>query len=371
MFRHKLALAASVMLAFASAPSAQAEPAVTVLVNSAHGANQLVADFEILEPDVIVGTQVVIDRTVCDPSSTTFDPTFVADSQNSALSFYSVLTGSCGPPITGEENYAPYALLNQSFSDPPSEPLNYTALEAYDQSLSLPFLGACDSGYGGCPQPPIYSTNVFSPDSGNPAAGDEFEMSAGYLGFETSAPSWTTAAMSAVLAALRYEHPTWAAPDVVAALRQTASNWSSGYDAATGGYGTIDFSSADGISSTSELYLQPPLMIVANERYYATIKLYPFRQTRRAHEVIYSVNPSYQWPVKNEYTTSDIVASGATLLYTSNGTDITPVYTYEPSVSGTLTVIAFTTDGDGNYSRVESFSSQQAALIVGTACLQP
>lgn len=259
---------------------------------------------------------------------------------------------------------------NQSFSNPPPEPINYAALEAYDQAFSLPFLGACNSGYEGCPQPPIYSTNVFSPDSGSPAAGDEFEMSADYLGFETSAPSWTTAAMSAVLAALRYDHPTWTVPDVVAALRQTASNWSSGYDAATGGYGTIAFSSADGISSASDLYLQPPLMILANKGYYATITLYPFRQTRRVHEAIYSVNPSYGWPAKNEYTLSDIEASGATLLYTSNGTDVIPVYTYVPAVSGTLTVIAFTTDGDGNYSRVESFSAQQVTLTVSAACTQ-
>lgn len=365
--RYKLILLAIMMVAVSAAFKARARPGVTVLVNSAHGAEQLIRDFGILEPDVALGARAIIDRTVCDPSSTTFDSTLVVDSENSALDFYSALTGACGPPVVGEENYAPYSVLNRSFSNPPPETTNYAALEAYDQAFSLPFLGACTSGYGGCPQPPIYSTNVFSPDSGSPAAGDEFEMSADYLGFETSAPSWTTAAMSAILAALRYDHPTWTVPDVVAALRQTASNWSRGYDAATGGYGTIAFSSADRISSTSHLYLQPPLMVVAEGAYYATITLYPFRQTRRAYEVVYSVNPSYRWPVKNEYATSDIKASRGRLLYTSNGVDVTAAYVYAPAASGTITLIAFTTDGDGHYSRVESFSPQRVTMTVSTS----
>ncbi len=95
----------------------------------------------------------------------------------------------------------------------------------------------------------------------------------------------------------------------------------------------------------------------------ASIQLFPFRQTRRSHEVVYAVNAAYTWPVKSEYTAADIATSGSTLVYTSNGTDLAPTFIYTPAVTGTFTFIAFTTDGNGQFSRVEEFSAQSVALV--------
>ncbi len=74
------------------------------------------------------------------------------------------------------------------------------------------------------------------------------------------------------------------------------------------------------------------------------VTLYPFRQTRRSFEVVYRIPSSYHWPLKNEYTSADIAAAGGTLLYTSNGSDNIPQFTYNATVAGTIDLVAFTTD---------------------------
>ena len=353
-----------------------AAPVIAALVNSAHGANQLVADFKMLKSPSLVGTSVILDRTTCSPGDTTSYPNFFgAAAAATTAQFFPVVDGNdCGPPIRGAENYVPYGVLNYSFTRGPTEDVYYAQFARYDQVASLPYLGGCTLT-DICKQPGIYAVETASQNQyglSPSASGVEFEFSASYKGFDTSAASWVTAGMSAVLTALRYDHPTWTVPDIVAALRQTAANWSSGYSATNYGYGIVDYDRADAIASASSLYLQPPVMDIINFGDYAAIVLYPFRQTRRAYEVLYSVTPSYVWPVKNEYTTADITASRAKLLYTSNGTDITPTFSYTPVAHGrTVTLVAFTTDGKGHCSRVESFSSQWITPTAGAARPQP
>jgi hypothetical protein len=77
---------------------------------------------------------------------------------------------------------------------------------------------------------------------------------------------------------------------------------------------------------------------------------------------VYRVSPSYKWPLKNEYTSTDVAASGGTLVYTSNGTDNTPSFTYTAGAAGTVDLVAFTTDGEGSYSRVEEFSVMSESM---------
>ena len=73
--------------------------------------------------------------------------------------------------------------------------------------------------------------------------------------------------------------------------------------------------------------------------------------------------------MKNEYVLSDITASGATLVYTSNGADITPQFYYGPSTSGTVTFAVFETDGSGEYSRMESYNQYSVTFVDGTQCV--
>jgi hypothetical protein len=64
--------------------------------------------------------------------------------------------------------------------------------------------------------------------------------------------------MAGFLAALKYAHPSWSWFDIKAALRQSASNWATGYSHSAFGYGYIDWSAANALGSPSSLYLQPP-----------------------------------------------------------------------------------------------------------------
>jgi hypothetical protein len=247
----------------------------------------------------------------------------------------------------------------------------YSQLETQDAVLSISY------GFNGTnprplsTPPGVVTTTGSATNSGDGSTGGgiEFGLSVSYLGLDTTADSWISAEIAGFFLAMQYQHPTWNMWDIKGALRQTSGNWSTGYNPSNYGYGDIAILAAMAVSAPSAVYLQGPLMAVQNNNNYATVTLYPFRQTRRTREVVYSVNASYSWPVKNEYTTADITASGGTLLYTSNGTDVSPVYTYVPAVSGTVTLVAFTTDGSGNYSRVESFSEQSETITVGTACV--
>jgi hypothetical protein len=207
--------------------------------------------------------------------------------------------------------------------------------------------------------PPTYNTATSSANSTNGGTGwgIEFGLSASYLGLDTTEDSWDSAAMAGFLAALRYEHPSWNWFDIKAALRQTASQWAAGYSHTAYGYGLVNWSAANAIASPGALYLQPPGVAMTMTDGTAQITLYPFRQTRRSHEVIYSIDPTYVWPAgRNELLSADLAAAGATLLYNSNGTDVIPTVSIARPTTSPLWIVAFTTDGAGHFSRVEEFS---------------
>ena len=215
-------------------------------------------------------------------------------------------------------------------------------------------------------QPPTVAvTSNSSP--GATGYGIEFSLASAYKGCDTSSPSGGTGVMAGLLAAVKLAHPTWNWWDIKGAFRQTAANWSTGYDHTNYGYGVVDYDSAVALASTSAVYLQPPVMTLSLSGFFYTVNLYPFRQSRRVREVVYAVPRSYSWPRKNEYVLADITASGGTLAYTSNGTDVIPTFTYVTSPAGpAVNLVAFTTDGSGAYSRVEEFSPM--AVQIAFAC---
>lgn len=282
------------------------------------------------------------------------------------------------PPI----NHAPYALANLSFccwstdgaflSFVPMDTQLYNALQtqnailavSYGGSLALPNPRPLNT------QPPIVTTSGSATNSGDGATGGgiEFGLSPSYLGLNTSADSFISAEIAGFLLAMQYQHPTWNLQDIKGALRQTASNWATGYNPTAYGYGLLDYASATAVTSPAAVFLQPPEVGVQQFTGSLLVTLYPYRQARRVQEVLYSVNPSYVWPLKSEYTAADLVASGGTLLFTSNGALQTSTFTFVPLVSGSVTLLAFTTDGTGAYSRVESFSAQTFSLTVATMC---
>lgn len=280
----------------------------------------------------------------------------VADSGNASAT----TIVSMANPGGGSVNHAPYQVIAlPAGTDTRSY---YSQLQSQIGVISL----AKGPGNASDHQLPTVGTATTSPNSldGATGWGVTFGLSASYLGLNTVSDSNNSGIMAGLLVALLYNHSTWNAFDAQAAMRVTAGNWPT-YSHTNYGYGIASWSAAN---SASTLYLQPPQMEVANGTYFVIMTLYPFRQTRRAHEEIRSCTPGYAWPAKNEYTLSDVTAGCGTLLYTSNGTDVTPTFNYSPAASGTLTLIAFTTDGSGNYSTVQEWQPLTESFTIGGAC---
>lgn len=281
----------------------------------------------------------------------------VADSGNSSATTITKLFTS-SPPV----NHAPYQVIAWPTTTDTHQ--YYAQLQAQIGVISL----AKGPGNASNHQLPAIATNTTSvgSDDGSTGWGVTYGISKNYLGLDTSSDSNDAGITAGFLAALLYNHGTWNAFDANAALRIGSANWPT-YDHTNYGFGLINWTTANAVAT---LYLQPPDMEIMNAGYYLTITLYPFRQSRRSAEVVYSVSSSYSWPRKNEYTAADIAASGGTLIYTSNGTDVTPQFSYAPAVSGTITLVAFTTDGSGNYSTEQEFSPISETVTLKSNCFQ-
>ena len=188
-------------------------------------------------------------------------------------------------------------------------------------------------------------------------------------GFLGSSSSGASNSFGVYLAAIKYNHPTWTWQDIKGAFRQTSANWSTtGYNASTGGYGIYNYASASAITSTFNIYLQPPNMAVtintSNE--VATFTIYPYLQTRRDHEVVYRYTTPPSFSSVNEFTS---IPSGGTLVYDDRNFNgyatpgVTPKFTVYFSQAGTFYFVPFTIDSLGNASRVESFSATQVVTM--------
>jgi hypothetical protein len=295
-----------------------------------------------------------------------------------------------------------YQVINQSSTGftLSYDQTNYNALEAGALVSAMAFCGTANAG----DYPPIAFTTVLSSNAGTYSGADscgyaqgiEFSVSYGGgswipctlspctgAGLDVTSPSATTEAMSATLAAMKSNHPTWTWGDIKAALRQTAGNWSSGY-AASGagglGYGNINYPSAVALSNASALYLQPPGLSVSSRGSYAALTLFPFQQTRRVADAVYvfTSNPASALQLlttagNNTLTYAQVNALGGTLIFQSSGTPATAqtVFYFPPS-SSTYYFVGFTVDNatlsSADFSRGETFSSLSVALTVSQSC---
>lgn len=276
------------------------------------------------------------------------------------------------------DNHQPYTLITESSTNYSItlDQANYALLVANGILYSMPH---CPSAPGIPDYPPVAMVNVLpfgsaaGPGCGYDS-GIEFSLSTNYLySGSTASPSSTGATMAGILEAMKANQPTWTWNDIKGALRQTASNWSGGYtpnNSGALGFGNVNFAAATAVSGTSAIYLQGPGMRLVPHPGYVTVTLYPYLSTRRVKEVVYIGGT---WPAAstvNELSAAQITAAGGTLIYTSNGTDVTPTFNYAPAASGSATFYALTLDSSGNGSRIESYSAQTQSFTIGTACLQ-
>jgi hypothetical protein len=357
--------------------------AQNILNNTDHLVNSAVSALSILGAGSIIidqtcpsgSTPGISCLTVGGPGFVSFN-TLISDATNVSATLYSANSATV-------VNHAPYKVLNQSSTDYMLSTLDqafYSALIGNDLIYNIAYCGIpMTNDY-----PPIAASTILPNNAGagtvgvqscGYAPGIEFSMTLNYKGMDTSSPSATTESMTAILAKIRANHPTWNWADIKGALRQTASNWSTGYAPfnASGpglGFGNVNYDNATALAAPANIFLEAPGMAIVNSGHYAAITLYPYKSTRRVKEVVYIGG---SWPAAstvNELTAAQVTAAGGTLIYTSNGTDITPQFSYAPSVSGTAIFRALTLDGSGNASRVESFSAISETFTVGTACFQ-
>jgi hypothetical protein len=300
---------------------------------------------------------------------------FVTYATNGALSFYSANTAS---PVI---NHEPYGIITQSstgYNLLTYDQNNYNTLETNSVLYMTAYCGGPGSGDAYPPVAvstilPNYAPSLASNSCGY-ATGIEFSMSQNYKGLDTNSPSGTTASMAGLFQVLAQNHPTWTWGDRKAALRQTASNWTSGYVGfnASGpafGFGNVNYDAANGLSSTANIYLQAPGMRILNYSYYASITIYPFVTTRRAKEVVYIGGT---WPSAssiNEMTATQIASAGGTKIFDDGGATGAQTFSYAPVVTGSATFTAITLDSLGNGSRVESYNMVMQSFTVGTSCL--
>ncbi len=203
--------------------------------------------------------------------------------------------------------------------------------------------------------------------------GVEWLLNAAEITAATSSLSSVVGANAGMLAALRYNHPTWNWFDVKAALRQTGTNWATGYNAVAGGYGfgTVSYTTANAFTN-NQLLLQPPEVlasITTGKRIQFTI--YPFKQTRRVKEVLYQFSsaPAFQ---AGEMTLGAIQALGGAKI--AEYSDISATTTQPITASTTNAYFVWFTADNANdslakYSRIDTYSvlgpySQAPAPIV-------
>jgi|HubBroStandDraft_6_1064221.scaffolds.fasta_scaffold46327_2 hypothetical protein len=301
-------------------------------------------------------------------------------------------------PINGSPSDAPvypsipYQLINQSSTSSTSitslDQQNYAALVASSIVYSIAYCGSPNAA----DYPPVAFVTVLPNNApSNTALGESrcgyapgIEFSIPVTGGtwtpinnhtgsgDVSSPSATTEFMTAVLAALKYNHSNWTWGDIKSVLRITASNWPTGYAVYNSsgpafGYGNLNYVDANAYSGT--IYLQPPGMTLASHGNSVTITLYPFLQSRRRHESVYIVATGFSMPAPengNEYTRAEIASlvngGHLTTVTTNAGRAAIPTLDYAPSVSATFQFIAFTEDAAGNASRAETFSIQAVAV---------
>jgi hypothetical protein len=381
-----------------------------ILANSDHFATvpaQVISNLGGIATTVDFACSVAVATCLSNQNTGTFDyftfVTFAQSATSGSQSFYQANTS------TVDSGQQPYTLLTSSTASYTTlfEQQNYGVLAAAGVIFNT---AGCPGAVAANDYPPVASTTILPdniptqgawtgvPNNCGYSANIEFSLAAN-ANYNTGSPSGSVASLAGILAVMKQNHPSWTWQDIKGALRQTASNWSGGWElcatcgtAGSGfGYGDVNFVAANDISSPSAIYLQPPGMVVGatppvsgNVATY-TITVYPFLQTRRVNEVVY-VGGTWPSPATgcggstcNEYTAAQIAAAGGQACV-SNGIAVTPTFTCEvslpsPPSQGTIAVtssfVAVTLDANGNGSRVESFMPQIGAIVVVQAAAPP
>lgn len=322
---------------FVAVPSAEA--AVKVLSNSRHAYSTITTTINQILGSGYVGTDIVVHST--DMASTyaaCCTPAF------STTTTYYDQNGSAVP------SQAPYQIYTSSFAVSLGDTATlYNTYDGVDFTHNLAFTTSPNN------TPPSFMT---APGGGGWPSKQGVEWTIDPTLFCVSTLSCLTAANAGIMAVLRYQHPTWNWFDIKAALRQTGTNWSTGYDRNNYGFGQVNHATATAFTN-AEILLQSPSVATSTSAYgQFKFTVYPFKQTRRVKEVLFQfdTNPGFQ---ANELTLTQIQALGGTKVteYTgTTATTTTPIYTAFTNDYFVWFTADNASDTAARFSRIDTYS---------------
>ena len=222
---------------------ASAAPALKILNDSDHAYSCITNTINLLLGPGVMGTStgdIEVDQTNLGSSYSTYPAAF-----NTATTYYD----EYGNPIPSA---APYNLFSVSFTEfQPDSSTEYDLTNTYDFTQNYAYTNSPPVAIG--TPPPAFQT---APGISGP--GTEWAIDTNVITTGGGSISCETAANAGIMASLRYNHPSWNWFDVKAALRQTGTNWTTGYNPNNNGFGTVEYAAANAFTN-SQLLLQPPV----------------------------------------------------------------------------------------------------------------
>ncbi|OHA85696.1 MAG: hypothetical protein A2408_00865 [Candidatus Yonathbacteria bacterium RIFOXYC1_FULL_52_10] len=318
-----------------------AEAVVKVLVNSRHAYSQASGVVTQLLGSGYLGNEIIVHSTNLNGSggySLCCTPLF-----DTTATYYD----HNGAAVASQ---APYQIYSSSFNTGLGDTVTqYNLYDGVDLTHNLALTTSPNN------VPPSFIT---APGGGGWASRHGVEWTIDPTLFCVSTLSCLTGANAGIMAVLRYQHPAWNWYDVKAAMRQTGTNWDTGYDATDYGFGQVNHATATAFTD-AEIFLQSPSVATStNSLGQLTFTVYPFKQTRRVKEVLFqfSSSPGFQ---ANQLTLSEIQALGGTKITEYTGTTATstaPIYTAFTNAYFVWFTADNATDASANFSRIDTYA---------------
>ena len=334
---------------------------IGILSNSSHYYSEIGTAIDKLLGSPYTSSQFTIDYTTastdpCSSGNTVFagyDPA-VAVGTNSNFEYCNSSDATTSPQF-------PFQIFTTSFTGYTGDSIpEYNAFSSYNITDNYAFTNELTSG--DIQEPPTLYTAPGNAAFGS-GAGVEWTLNQSvYCGTDTTL-SCLTAANSGVMGWLLYEHPTWNLFDVKAAMRQSGTNWATGYSPSTYGFGVVTATTTNMLTD-SQILLQPPEATATTIQntlgMQITFTVFPFRQTRRVKDVLFEFATTTPGFEENELTLSQIQGLGGEEVMQYMGTTatstLTPIYMPVNNAHFVWFTADNSTDSLAHFSRIDTYN---------------
>jgi len=338
-YSKKLLIVVFIFGLFLSVGVGNVSAVVKVLSNSTHAYSTIRSTITQLLGSGHLDVDVIVHRTALDNTTSGLSAAL-----DTSATFYDASGGAVS-------SQAPYQIFTTSFTGYTGDTISlYNQYDGTNLTHNYAFTVSTNS-----PPPAFYTAP--GGDGWSSSSGVEWTIDPNI--FNTASLSSLTAANAGIMASLSHEQSAWNLFDIKAALRQTGTNWDSGYDNTDYGFGIINYASSTALTS-SGIFLQPPVSTTTVSSIgQITFTLYPFKQTRRVKEALFQFNsnPGFQ---ASELSLSDITTLGGTKITdystTTASSSIIPIYTAFSNKYFVWFTADNSTDGSANFSRVDTYS---------------